>query len=221
MILLFSGGIDSYVAYHYLNKPSTLYCNLHTRYTEKELKTVKKLIPSTIIDSSLDLRSREPESAIIPYRNLYLALLANHYSDTIVIVGLKDDVAEDKNPTAFKNISALMTSLSKRPIRVMSPFWHLTKAEIVEWFLKNGGTKEQLLDTVSCYSSQDKIFCGKCTACFRKWCALRANNIYDLEFTNDALMKDYYHRALEGCHYDRSRNQNIINQVLSVHPEWK
>jgi len=221
MILLFSGGIDSYVAYHYLNKPKTVYFNLNSRYSEKEIPVVKKLIPSTIIEKNLDLREREQASAIIPYRNLHLALLANHYSDTIVIAGLKDDVAEDKNQTIFKHFSDLMSKMGHRQIKVMSPFWHLTKAEIVGWFLKNGGTKEQLLSTISCYSETSLLYCGTCAACFRKWCALQANGITELEFKNDALMKEYYHKALNGTHYDRSRNLNIIKQVLTVHPEWK
>ena len=55
MILLFSGGIDSFVAWHYLNKPKTVYFNLQSRYSLREISVVKKLIPTTIIDNSLNL----------------------------------------------------------------------------------------------------------------------------------------------------------------------
>ena len=40
MILLFSGGIDSFVAYHYLGKPKTVYFDLGTPYTGKEIKVI-------------------------------------------------------------------------------------------------------------------------------------------------------------------------------------
>ena len=46
MVLLFSGGIDSYVAWHYLSKPQTVYFNLKSRYSNKEMKIIRKLIPS-------------------------------------------------------------------------------------------------------------------------------------------------------------------------------
>ena len=45
MILLFSGGIDSFIAYHYLKEPRTLYLDLGTPYTKKEIEFVKKIDP--------------------------------------------------------------------------------------------------------------------------------------------------------------------------------
>lgn len=222
MILLFSGGIDSYIAYHYLGKPPTLYFNLNTRYSIKEMRVVKRLIPDTIIEKCIDFKDKEdPITAFIPYRNLHLALLANQYSDTIVIAGVKDDRVNDKNEVVFQKFSKLMSDMTNKKIMVMSPFWGSTKEQIVGWYLKNGGIKEALLSTISCYSSEDILFCGKCPACFRKWCALKANGIDDLIFTNDKLMWNYYDKAVEGSYYDPDRNRNIIEQVLKIHPNWE
>lgn len=222
MILLFSGGLDSYIAYHYLNKPQTLYFNLNTRYSAKELVVVKKLIPSTIIENCIDFQSREEKySAFVPYRNLHLALLANKYSDTIVIAGVKDDNVNDKNQTIFEEFSRLMTKMMDKEIKVISPFWNATKVDIIKWFIQHGGTKEKLLSTISCYSEEDTLYCGACPACFRKWCALRAIGIDTLEFTNESLMRKYFDDALIGSKYDTDRNLNIIKQIRSVRPGWR
>ena len=74
MILLFSGGVDSYVAWYYLGKPKTVYFNVQSRYSRRELGVVKRLIPDTIIDNSLNFSDREVgDKAYIPFRNLILA----------------------------------------------------------------------------------------------------------------------------------------------------
>ena len=221
MILLFSGGLDSFIAYHYLGKPQTVYFHLNTKYSAKELMVVKKLIPSTIVEVCIDFKSREVEgSAFVPYRNLHLALLANKYSDTIIIAGLKDDVVNDKNEKVFQQFSYLMSEMMERRIMVLSPFWDKTKAEVVKWFLENGGTNEELLSTISCYSDTMEKECHACRACLRKFYALAANGIHT-EFTNDSLMQEYFDKALKGNHYDPKRNKIIIEQTLRLHPNWE
>jgi 7-cyano-7-deazaguanine synthase len=213
MILLFSGGIDSYVAWHYLRKPATVYFNLRSRYSNKEIRVVKKLIPSTIIDNSLNLSDREiGEKAYIPFRNLLLAAQAVKYSDLVVIAGLKDDIVSDKNELIFSKMSELLSEMEGRNIEIVSPFWDTTKDEVVKWFLKNGGTEEQLLSTVSCYSPDEDItYCGSCPSCFRKWIALNNNGI-EIEFYNEQLMREYYLRAING-HYIPERNRAIIETI--------
>jgi 7-cyano-7-deazaguanine synthase len=208
MILLFSGGIDSYIAYYYLNKPQTVYFDLGTPYTQKEIKVIKKLIPETIIDNSLNLGSRQiGEKAYVPFRNLYLAMLAVKYDDTVVIAGVKDDDVSDKNEPIFEKFSELLSELEGREINVISPFWGMTKEHVVEWYLEKH-SPDDLLKTVSCYSIEDTNYCGMCPSCFRKWCALKANNI-NLDFHNKVLMENYYNKALNN-HYIPERNELII-----------
>jgi len=219
MILLFSGGIDSYIAWYYLDKPKTLYFNLGTPYTEKERAVVRKLLPFTTIDYSLNLKDRQVgENAYVPFRNLYLAMLACKYSDTIVIAGVKDDDVSDKNEQIFQKFSDILSEMENRPIKVLSPFWNMTKENIVAWYVNEvnyGRIKEnlghQLVNTISCYSYVKGNYCGTCPSCFRKWCALRANDIY-FDFYNIPLMMEYLKKAEEG-HYIPERNTNIIKCV--------
>jgi len=213
-VLLFSGGIDSFVAYHYLNKPKTVYFDVQSRYTQRELEVVKRLIPSTIIDHSLDFSSREiGVNAYIPFRNLLLAAQAAKYADTIYIVGIKGDNVSDKNEEIFEEFSTLLTKLENRPIKVLSPFWEKTKSEIISWYLNDHkGNLGILLQTISCYAPKATgSYCGRCPSCFRKWTALRANGI-NVPFYNDALLDEYYKAAKKGI-YIKERNDEIIREI--------
>jgi 7-cyano-7-deazaguanine synthase len=216
-ILLLSGGIDSFVAWHWFNKPQTLYFNLRSRYSEKEMRVVKRLDPSIIIDDSLNLGSREiGDKAYIPFRNLLLAAQAVKYSDVVVIAGLKDDVVSDKNEAIFQDMSTILSKMEGRSIQVISPFWQHTKEQVVKWFLTNGGTEQKILSTVSCYDPDpDVTYCGRCPSCFRKWVALRSNGI-DVPFFNTQLMNEYYQKAQQGV-YITERNLSIVREIDAYH----
>jgi len=213
MILLLSGGIDSVCAYYYLGKPKTVYFHLKTKYSDKEAAYLRANFPDTVIDKSLDLGSREQgEKAYVPFRNLLLAAQATHYSDEIVIAGLKDDQVSDKNEAIFKEMSYMLSKIEQRVIRVYSPFWNFTKAQVVGWYLDNvSADPEELIQTVSCYSSEDTNYCGACPCCFRKWVALRTHGI-NLPFHNKALLDEYYTKAKEN-QYIKERNIAIEREI--------
>jgi 7-cyano-7-deazaguanine synthase len=212
-ILLCTSGIDSYIAWHFLGKPQTLYFDLGTRYTEKERIAIRAKIPDTIIDASLSLWSREePNTAFIPFRNLLLATQAASYSDTIYIIGVQDDKVSDKTPLAFETMSYVLSQISGRHIVILSPFWEMSKAEVVKWYLENiTSDPTELISGVSCYSNDDENYCGACPSCFRKWCALRDNGIR-MPFNDYRMLDDYYDRALRG-HYIPKRNESIIRTI--------
>ena len=212
-ILLFSGGIDSYIAWHYLGKPPTLYFGLNSRYSERELITIRELVPKTILDISLDLRSREQgEKAYIPFRNLLLAAQAVHYSDNIIIAGVKDDMVRDKNEKAFEAMSSILSELEQRHITITSPFWEMTKEQIVKWYIDNVGPGTDLLQTFSCYKRKaEKNYCAQCPACFRKWNALWRNGV-ELVFEGKELMQEYYTAAGNGK-YIEERCFSILEAI--------
>jgi 7-cyano-7-deazaguanine synthase in queuosine biosynthesis len=198
------------VAYHYLGKPQTLYFDAWTQYSAIEVRVVRELIPNTIIENAtINLGTREVgKKAYIPFRNMYFAGLATYYSDSIVIAGLKDDLVSDKNAGIFDSFSELFSEMEDRRIRVWSPFWEMTKAQVVKWYLENGGTKEELLKTFSCYQPKNGGQCWACPACFRKWNALWMNGI-KVKFENFDLIQEYRRSALEGK-YDPERRESIL-----------
>jgi len=215
VVLLFSGGVDSYIAYHYLKKPKTVYFDTGSEYAKQEIAVIKKLVPDTIIDKSLCLTERQShdKNAFVPMRNLYLAMLATHYGDNICLAGLKDDVVNDKNEAIFGEFTKLLSVLNEKPITVFSPFWDWTKADVVKWFSEeHPKLVKDLVDvSISCYTPKDGKSCRTCPSCFRKWTALWVNDI-KTDFNNWNLIAEYHRKAEKGV-YDKQRNFNIMRTI--------
>jgi len=215
-VLLYSGGIDSFIGYYYLNKPQLISFDLGSKYTQKELKYNPLKTENIIYDESLKWLGENEQNlnAHIPFRNLYLALTAvAKYSDIIYICGLKDDEMTDKNEQVFNLWSNHFSELENRQIQILSPFWNLTKEDIVKWY-SNKYNKEDLLKTVSCYSNEDIIYCGKCQACFRKACALYSVGL-KLPFYNKNIINYYRQRSEENI-YDLMRIKSIKRYIEYV-----
>ncbi len=180
-VLLYSGGLDSYIAWHYLKKPRTVFFALGHKYSAWELVSVHKTIPNTMVDFSLDLGKTEQDDAFIPLRNLYLAMGGTKYGDTINLVvqrGERD--LRDRSPVFFEDVSQMLSSLSKKLIVVKTPFADITKSEMVRWYIEEyKGDPQDLLKTRSCYSTLPGP-CGRCAACFRRWVAFKNNGIEEV-----------------------------------------
>ena len=213
-ILCLSGGIDSTCAYH-LHKPDKTIFFDTGGYAAIEKDVVLAMAPDTIIDTSLNFVDILCDrSAYIPYRNLLFAARAAQYlpnGGTVMMAGLKDDLVSDKNPDAFDSMRMCLNLLDSRYIEVVSPFWEMTKAQVIGQYIKEGFPEHDLLATFSCYDPQNGIECHACPACFRKWNALWENGIKN-RFFNMELMAEYNLSACYGK-YDRDRNQSIIQSV--------
>ena len=212
-ILLFSGGLDSYIAYHFLNKPKTIYFNLRNKYAFLEQDCINKLIPETIVDYSMSLSRQERLDSFIPYRNIILAMQTASYFDSIAMInfiylgGVKEDRAIDNTEEAFLEIGRFLNKYGDISIELASPFRHLMKWQIVEWYLRQGLPVENLYETVSCYSGISN-YCGKCKSCFRKWVAFKKNNL-ELPFFNSDLKLEYLQNAKLGV-YGKNRNELLL-----------
>jgi len=225
IVLCYSGGIDSFVGSHYLatinlgsRALSAVYFNLGTKYSAKEVKYALELIANgkevvTVDDSLAWLGRFEVGSkAFVPYRNLFIAMTAMaKYAPNVCICGLKDDAVADKNAEVFDEWSKHLTKIGNTPVKVFSPFWDMTKDDMVRWYLKSGGDPTFLERTVSCYSSEDTVYCGRCNCCFRKWVVLR-NNGFDIPFHNKDMMAQYEMDCLEEK-YDEHRRATTLKVI--------
>ena len=189
-VLLFSGGMDS-LMYNYLLKPDIiLYIKHNNTYQEQEENSIQNLIEKKFIDEkkfivekSLQLGKFERDDAIIPNRNLYFITLATHYGETIYLGSMKGDRTLDKSLPFYKLCEDMFNFLyqkqhwcEERRFEIGSPFKHLTKTELLKKYLETDGDINALLTSYSCYRGKEKP-CGICKACFRKWVALKNNNI--------------------------------------------
>ena len=86
-IVLYSGGMDSLIAWEMYDRPQTLYVDLGHVYREKEINAVIDTIPNTQIIKAHSIGKYEKDDAEIPNRNLILATYAAlEGADDIVLV---------------------------------------------------------------------------------------------------------------------------------------
>lgn len=184
-VILVSGGIDSYCAWHHytscgdgdINIP--VFIDYGQSYVEKEMGACRKLFENVSILSVGKIKSgQNKDNPFIPARNLaFASLIAMIYNpDEIVMGGLRDDNVIDKSPEAFAEMSTIISKHSGKSINIISPFWTMSKGEVVEQYLKNNGSVGTLKMCISCYEGDDG-HCNDCPACFRRFVALASNGI--------------------------------------------
>jgi len=219
-VLLFSGGLDSYIASFYLKEPLCLFIDLKHRYADIEKNTIKNLreyMTNQIIieENILHLSKWEREDAIIPLRNIYMSMIATNYGDNVWVVGVEGDLTHDKNPHAFEKMSRFLTHFCDRPISVDSPFWNMTKTEHVRWYIENGYSISELLKTYSCFSPSG-LHCGHCSSCFRRWIAMFVNGIEE-KYKNNPLdwnMIPKYIDYMKQGKYSRRRAEEFFTALF-------
>lgn len=227
-ILLFSGGLDSFIAYFYLNKPKAVYVHLHSIYSQKELDTVIKLSKimdmDLTVDTSLNLSPWEESNANIPMRNMFLLMVGSYYGDEVYLIVQQGETnIPDRTPEFFKSASSIINYLwsdKQRDIHFNSPFWEMTKVDMVKWYLDQGLDPELLLQTVSCYSSEQGQ-CGQCSSCFRRWIALEHNGLteeYNHDITKYKEIPNYVQKMKNG-EYDAKRTMQT-KKVLKKFKLW-
>ena len=230
-VLCLSGGLDSTVAYFYLKSknPSDemmcVYVDLNTKYTNKEITVLEELRRKfgveTFIVRGPDMgRYDADQTGYVRFRNLFLAELAAQYGTNIWIVGVKGDKVVDKSPEAFRIMTDLLNEVSDidrdGPVKIDSPFWTLTKAELVKLLLRLEG-KDRAFDILqtssSCYHPT-LLHCGECPSCFRKWIALEAAGIPSVSWFRADIRKynkipEYIDRMKVGT-YDAQRTAETV-----------
>jgi 7-cyano-7-deazaguanine synthase len=222
-VLMFSGGLDSYLALLTLLdngiNPKLVYVQHGSKNDEEQLKQAKRLAvlhgKELIVDGSLSLGGWERENAFIPNRNGFLAFVGALYGNRIWFAIMDgEQTYDDCKQDTFLAISLSLSKLSGTPVTVDSPFWHLTKAEVIKRLSREFQIKLPL--TYSCHKGTDK-HCGECSACFRRAVAFQLNNIKEEYITNPfstELAKSYFAKA-EAGHYGK-RDDEILKVAREV-----
>lgn len=185
-VLLFSGGLDSYLVYKLFNPDVLLYVACNHKYQSRELRAIKdlNLNKKIIVDYSLDLEKWERVDAIVPLRNLLFSAVASRYGDVIWMGALAGEINWDKSKQ-FMALAGLTMSHcynqsywnEGRVVYVESPVVHLTKTQLLAQACKVGIPVNEFSKTVSCYHKDG--FCGECSSCFKRWIACTLNGIVE------------------------------------------
>jgi len=217
-VLLFSGGIDSYILYHFIKKwgwgAQSVYFNLGHKYARKEMDIVKKTL-NPIIDESFNLERWEDINSHIPFRNLLFAMGASVYGvDEVFIGGVKDDNVYDNKRPVHDEMTGIISRHLDKYVKVTAPFIDagMTKADIVHWFIRYRGQeqaqKELLENTYSCFSGDEE--CMECKACFRKFSTLYSFGMAVPKFKGEDVAHAYLTARFS---YPPHRENMILNYL--------
>lgn len=229
-VLLFSGGMDSVIMNHLL-KPDILLVFPHgNKYQDMELNCIYYLsakynLINIAYADTFDFRGMERDDAIIPSRNLYFITRAADFGETIYLGSVYGDRSTDKSLEFFKKCEDMLTYLFQdshwsegRSFSVSAPYKDKTKTELVQMFLDAGGNPQMLLDSYSCYEGTETP-CGVCKPCFRKWVALKNNNISTAGyFQKDPSKAEWLQELLPAIKTNtyRGREDDDIRRALEV-----
>lgn len=119
--------------------------------------------------------SKMGKGYIIPNRNMAIAAAAAAYADEVWIVAnyrkVDDEpgAAMDKNRKFFWSLSQLLSQVYDFPVKITSPFLHMSKSDGIAWLTKEFGpqyARNILTETTTCYHPTERV-CGNCYACFK------------------------------------------------------
>lgn len=195
VVLLFSGGLDSLTIAKILNPDVLLHAPMGSPFESSERTAVNRLLADGYIhrDQYVDAsevlnlsRFDTRHDRIVPNRNAYLAMLASHFGEHIILGVVAGEArSTDKDQPFCDKVNALLNHIWKQPAKwceqhefhVQIPFVNTTKTELVRQYLELGNSPAGLLISYSCYNGGMR-HCGHCTACVRKWVALVNNCVY-------------------------------------------
>ena len=198
-VLLYSGGMDSWLISKIWDPDVLLYVDMCTKYSKAEIAR----LPKDVIIEKLDLSKWERPDAIIPLRNLYLIMVATNYGDEICLGATAGDRVLDKSFEFAEKASDLLSFLyskqhwtEERNIKINLDFKNLTKKELLIKYLNQGGSlAEAANSSFSCYEPTLDGFgrwseCWQCKPCFRKYVSFKILG-YDFGAKVDRLVKEY------------------------------
>lgn len=181
-VLLYSGGMDSWLMSKLWKPDIKLYVDMKTRYSENELARIRKERDVQVVE--FPLGQWEREDAIIPLRNLYLAMVACNVTgseDVEILIGATaGDRVLDKSPAFVAKATDLLSYLytpqhwipEGKKVRVCIDYKQYTKTDLLKMFKEQGGDLEEAFTrSFSCYDPVDGHECWHCKPCFRKFTA--------------------------------------------------
>lgn len=233
LVILFSGGLDSAIAYHYAlklfpeNKVTGLFVDIGQPYIEAEMASVKFFKEKTGANITIVhypfTQEKEyayekvtPTNHIIPGRNMTLATIAANFGTTIWVNALYGELKEhmpDKNWVFFNEASRILSYTFGTKITVESPFWYMTKTQTVSLAVDELHISEDILKaTNSCYHPKivngETYFCGNCLTCFKRKVAMVNNGITE-KYIADPF-KSWYAKEV----YKKIQNGSLEKELI-------
>lgn len=182
-VMLYSGGMDSWLISRLWKPDVKLYINIDGDYSKEEIKKLPKDVK--IVDFPL-LGEFELPNKFVPLRNLYFLMIASHFGNKVCLGAMAGDWGNnDKTPKFLEDTDAMLKYLwddkkVRKPIEVEQGFIYKNKSQLLKDYIAQGGTADEVRQaTFSCYTpNEEGKECFECYPCFRKFALLYANGCH-------------------------------------------
>lgn len=170
VILLFSPGLDSYLANTILSKQKDIelsriyfdccqYSNNEIEFLRNRYDVGTSWFSEVRLNYNLNLQSIEKQDSYIPNRNILFVTMASsifsNSSDVLYINSMKDDRAPDSSKFLFEDYSSILSDSIGYKVEIKSLFWEKEKVDAIYDYISDGGSKfDLLLHTYSCFNEQ-------------------------------------------------------------------
>lgn len=219
--VMVSGGLDSYIAYHYALSAFAdeeytdvipVYVRYGSPYQDKEDAAIQnlfnyeatgiKIINAELATEQLD-NIPTLEKGEIYGRNLLMLFYGGVVGDEIWLASLETEMnptaVRDKQPEFMHMCSTIFSYIfkSKRfETVVKTPFQNFTKSDIIRIAINDLGiTIPELISTSTCYHEEHHN-CGKCSTCFKRWVAMQNNGIDEEDYIYHPFLDNEYAQDL-------------------------
>lgn len=226
-VMLYSGGCDSYLISKIYKPDLKIYVNLHTEYSESEMK---KLDDDVIVIDYPFLKNFEEDNGVIPLRNLYLIMIACNYTgydDVEICLGVNngDQYYNDKSLEFFRNAEKFLNQIYNdgaftkqiKNIKLKYDTLQYTKYELLKMYLKQGGDIETAYNEIfTCQHPINNEPCWNCKYCFLKFVPFY---LAGYKFSNSiiqSMSKFFKEDALPKIEKGKSYYSKELLEVLEV-----
>lgn len=231
-VLLYSGGMDSWLISKVWKPDIRLYVNMHTDYSRSEIERLP--VDVTVVDFPLGQFSLE--NSIIPLRNLYLFSIAANvtkFEDVEICLGaLCGDRIHDKSQEFVDLLNPLLDFLYQpqisqpgRSIKAVLPYKQYSKTELLQEYLDAGGDiNDAWGQSFSCYHPVNDAPCLSCKACFRKVVPfLLCGKVFSANEKNciKAYVKAHVLTDIDNFTKDKGKEGTDCLKALSIISGWE
>lgn len=235
-ILLYSGGMDSYLIDKLWKPDRRIYVDMHTRYSKQEIDCIKKRRDDVeFVDFPLGQWEREDK--IIPLRNLYLPMVICNITgneDVDICLGATNsDRVLDKSQEYVEKATDLLNYLYQpqwwipngKKVRVNIDFKKYTKEDLLKMYMEQGGDLDKAYnESFSCYEPDEEgNVCHRCKPCFRKFVAFAS---VGYRFPEEVLRKTIPYIGkeiipqIESGKYGRPTEESYIVDIYNKFKEY-
>jgi len=217
-VLLYSGGMDSWLIDKIWKPDVRLFFNIGTANNKHELDVIKRSgVDVKIIDMDLSHLEIPSENFYLPLRNLYFVAMASNYGNLIALGATASSTHLDKTEEFCEMTSSLINYLLSEkphlfePVKVIIPFKDVTKTQLLRKYINEGGDIETAYrETFSCYNPVKGEPCMNCSSCMSKFVAFY-NNGY--KFDREDIFKF--------IEFVRMRKDKCKDDVIELYNKFK